>query len=84
MNQIKTENPLFAIARTKHLYQYVSGDFEFLNDSEENKNTYTLGFCAGVEHTASIWKLEIEMLQQKVKELEKDKLDCPTLNLQKP
>ena len=40
MGQFKSENPLFAIARTKHLYQYVSGDFEFLNDSEENKKTY--------------------------------------------
>ena len=82
MGQFKSENPLFAIARTKHLYQYVSGDFEFLNDSEENKNTYTLGFCAGVSHAAEIFEIQIEALQAKVKELEKQNIEYPTLNTQ--
>ena len=75
-----TENPLFPIARKKHNEQFLTWSFDFLHLTPENESTYILGFCAGVNHAASIWQLEIEMLQKKVEELQK--LQAPTLALQ--
>jgi hypothetical protein len=78
--QTKTENPLFPIARQKHYNDYASCDFKFLNDHDDNEDTYTLGFCRGVSHSTEIWQKQIGLLQQRVKELES--LQAPTLTRQ--
>ena len=78
--QTKTENPLFPIARQKHYNDYVSCDFKFLNDHDDNEDTYTLGFCRGVSHATETWQKQIEQLQTKVRELEA--LQAPTLHRQ--
>ena len=78
----KNENPLFAIARKKHNQQFLTWEYDFLHVTPENENTYILGFCGGVSHAADIWKIEIEMLQKKVQELER--LDAPTVFLNEP
>lgn len=87
MNNVQTkkevaENPLFTIARKKHNEQFLTWEFDFLHLTPENENTYILGFCAGVNHAASIWQIQIESLQNKVEELEK--MQAPTLALQGP
>lgn len=75
-----TENPLFAIARKKHNEQFLTWEFDFLHLTPENENTYILGFCAGVSHTSAIWQIQIEALQKKVEELQKQQ--TPTLERQ--
>ena len=48
-----------------------------------DERAYTCGFVEGVIHCNDIFALQIEMLQAKVRELEKEKQpDCPTLNRQ--
>lgn len=49
-----------------------------------DERAYTCGFVEGVIHCNDIFALQIEMLQSKVRELEKEKQpDYPTLNRQK-
>ena len=48
-----------------------------------DERAYTCGFVEGVIHCNDIFALQIEMLQSKVRELEKEKQpDYPTLNRQ--
>lgn len=65
----KQENPLFDIARNKHLEQRLSLDYDFLQLNEGNENTYILGFCAGVSHATSIFEKQIQGLRDKITEL---------------
>jgi len=49
-----------------------------------DERAYTCGFVEGVIHCNDIFALQIEMLQSKVRELEKEKQpNYPTLNRQK-
>ena len=82
MDTNNTEKSLSDIARQRHTYQYVSGKYDFLDGTKENVHTYTLGFHAGMEHCVKIWEIQIEALQAKVKELEKQNIEYPTLNTQ--
>ncbi len=75
------ENPLFPIARAKHFEDRNSQEFPFLHSSENNSDTYTLGFCRGVSHAAGIWQIQIDMLLKQVQEL-KALRDVPTLERQ--
>jgi len=67
----KTDNPLFAIASEKHLLDYSTNEYDhFLNGSEGNQDTYTLGFCRGVSHATDIFQKQILELQSKLAAME--------------
>lgn len=63
------DNPLFPIAKAKHLEDVRSGDYDFLINALNNQSCYTLGFCRGVAHASDIFSKQIELLQKQVKEL---------------
>jgi len=49
-----------------------------------DQKAYSCGYIEGYKAANDIWAIQIEMLQSKVRELEKEKQpDCPTLNRQK-
>ena len=48
-----------------------------------DERAYVCGFTEGVIHANNIWRIQLEMLQSKVRELEKENQpDYPTLNRQ--
>ena len=75
-------NPLFSIARKLHNKQFLTWEYDFLHMTPENENCFILGFCGGISHAASIWQIQIEALQKKVEELEKQQ--APTVFLHEP
>jgi hypothetical protein len=66
----KKINPLFPIATEKHKEDLQDKGFWFLDYSEANESTYTLGFCKGVSHATGIFQVQIADLQKKLSEME--------------
>lgn len=78
-------NPLFKVASNLYDKDYTTREYESLTGTDKNLNTYTLGFCRGVEHASSIFQIQIEMLQQQVKALSnhnEGEVIAPTLERQ--
>lgn len=65
------QNPLFAIAATKHNEDRQSATYDFLQNTTQNQNCYTLGFCRGVSHATNIFQQQILDLQKQLAELTK-------------
>lgn len=65
----KAENPLYPIARTKHKEDIASREFIFVENTGNNSDTYTLGFCRGVSYMADIMNEKLAALQKAYDEL---------------
>tara|TARA_R110000868_G_scaffold400868_1_gene675596 strand:+ start:5140 stop:5385 length:246 start_codon:yes stop_codon:yes gene_type:complete len=66
----KKTNPLFPIATEKHKEDLLDKGYWFLDHSEANESTYTLGLCRGVAYATGIFHKQIEELQRKLSEME--------------
>jgi len=65
------DNPLFLIAKDKQRERIKEGGFDFLNPTDQNINTFTLGFCDGVTYSTGVFQKQIAMLEYQLKELQK-------------
>jgi hypothetical protein len=65
----KKINPLFPIAIEKHKEDLLDKGYWFLDHSEANESTYTLGFCRGVSYATDIFRGQIADLQKKLAEI---------------
>lgn len=80
-NETKKEvNPLVKLAVAKHTDLFLNDKFSFLKFTNENEQTFTLGYLEGMNEAANMWQRKYDELKDLFDTLKKE--NCPTLFLQ--
>ncbi len=73
MAKQEPDSPLIGIATQKHYDRRLTGLYPYLQLTPENERTYQLGFCDGASHIADLLQKQIEIMDQYIKQLERQK-----------
>lgn len=69
-SQDKGGNKMYNEARESHYKDYKSANFPFLNDSEDNIDTYACGWAAAADFYAKKWEVLVKDMEKTINSLQ--------------